>query len=377
MGTADLVPGISGGTVAFILGFYQKLIHSLKLINDSLLEFSFEKMAQNKEVKQAASFLGFLLLGILTAVFSFASILKFLLETPLYYTFLYSLFLGFIFASIYCCLNKVRNWSFKKASILCSGLFLALIFLHLPNEPSQPASYRVKVKQAFNGATNYDAAGQDLTSLSKEHLYILIEKQIVEPQERVFDHKGEEVGSAEELARAPSSQRAWIFLSGALAICALLLPGISGSHILILMGVYSLVIESLVSLSYSLKEMKIPFEALEVLILLGLGILFGIACFSRFLNWLMEKHEETALLTLSGFMIGGMEAVWPYRSFTYQVVPEKIEQGIKAIPGGLLLPSIASWSFLISLLILCFGFFLIFWINRRCCIKSPQSPLSQ
>lgn len=231
MGTADLVPGISGGTIAFILGIYQPLLESLKSFNAPR--------------KTEWRFLATLVSGILTAILSFAHLLHSALSHDVYRVYLYAGFFGLILASFIFCVRQVNTWNWKIAL----GLFL--------------------------GA----ASAYFLTEKTGSHSQAVIDLS--------------------------PGFCLWLMVCGALAVCALLLPGISGSYILTLLGVYPTVIQALVNFTRSL-------EALAILASLGIGILVGAAIFAKAVSWLLKEYPNMSLAVLSGFMIGAIRSLWPF-----------------------------------------------------------------
>ena len=232
MGAADVVPGVSGGTMAFILGIYEELLDAIRSVNArffrSLLSFRL------REAMDAVPwrFLGALVLGILIAIFSLARLLAWLLENqPI---FIWSFFFGLILASI---LTVGRNLDRWNAS---AGIWAAL-----------------------------GTAGA----------YFLVGMVPVNTPEAPW----------------------FLFLSGAVAICAMILPGISGSFILVLLGKYHFVLAAV-------NERNI-----FVLAVVVAGALFGIMSFSRLLSWLLKKHHDMIVAFLLGLMLGSLRKIWPWK----------------------------------------------------------------
>ncbi len=232
MGAADVVPGVSGGTIAFLTGIYQELIDSIKSVNKEafMLLFRGKIGAFFKHINGA--FLFSVLGGILISVFSLARLMKYLLEfhpIPLW-----SFFFGLILASAVYILKGLDRWSIKNIACLIAGVAIAA-YICLATPSSTPESY-------------------------------------------------------------------WfIFLSGAIAICAMILPGVSGSFILLLLGKYSFIMEAVTTLNY------------KVIAVFGAGAMVGIVSFSHLLSWLLKKFYMQTIALLSGFMIGSLLKVWPWK----------------------------------------------------------------
>ena len=239
MGMAEVVPGVSGGTIAFITGIYERLINAIKSVNG---EF-FKKLFQFKIVEAIRHIDGFFLLsllvgmlvGIVTAIFSIA----YLLEN--YPPAVWAFFFGLIVASAIYVLRQIDKWNASTVIILIISAIVAFCIVQLA-----PAE----------GSTSY--------------LYI--------------------------------------YLSGTIAICALMLPGISGSFILLLMGMYKFI-------TGTLKDAMVDFsmDKLIIIVVFGLGCLTGLAGFSRVLSWTFKKYRIQTLAALSGFMIGSLWKIWPWR----------------------------------------------------------------
>lgn len=232
MGAADVVPGVSGGTIAFITGIYDELINSIKSINAASLKMFFTgkwgefwKMINGK-------FLLFLLAGIGISVFSLAKIITWLLVA--YPVLVWSFFFGLVLASTWFVGKDVkeRNWKTGLGFLLGAAL-------------------------AF---------------------YITVATPAETPSHFLF-----------------------IFLCGAIAICAMILPGISGSFILVLLGKYFFIMEAVKALD------------LKVIAIFGIGACVGITSFSRLLSYALSHMRNITLAVLSGFMLGSLNKVWPWK----------------------------------------------------------------
>lgn len=232
MGAADVVPGVSGGTIALITGIYEELIHSLKSINlDSIkLLFGFKLKEFWKAIN--GNFLLILFGGILISVFSLARILKWVLEE--YPILIWAFFLGLIIASAILVLRLVSKWEWSRILAVLIGIVVMLVI------------------------TNFTPA--------------------------------------------ETSERYWfIFIAGAVAICAMILPGISGAFILLILGKYQFILSAV-------SNFDIP-----VLLVFGLGIVAGLLSFSRFLSFLLDSYRDHTIAVLAGFIIGSVNKIWPWK----------------------------------------------------------------
>ncbi|MEZ7942450.1 MAG: DUF368 domain-containing protein, partial [Halioglobus sp.] len=232
MGAADIVPGVSGGTVAFITGIYDQLLDSLRAV-----DLAFLAKLSRLDITGAwqhinGRFLLALLLGIATSIFSLAQLVSWVLEhhpVPLW-----AFFFGLILASAVVLLREVDNWSVPKVLCLLSA-----------------------------GAVAVCIALSPVMSL--------------------------EMGLA------------GVFLAGFLAVCAMILPGISGSFILVLLGMYSTTLVALKSLD------------LVFILVFVIGAGCGLLCFSRLLHWLLQRFHQGTMAVLTGFLFGSLLVVWPWK----------------------------------------------------------------
>ncbi|WP_067146419.1 DUF368 domain-containing protein [Methanobrevibacter olleyae] len=227
MGSADIVPGVSGGTIALITGIYERLIHAISCIKFSFLKPLLKGNMSDFKAKliEEIDFELFipLLLGIAIAFIVLAKVINYLLDTQTAYTF--SFFLGLIFASAYILYTKLDGFNIKLIIITVIGILLSYIFV-------------------------------GLNPIATNHSLIVI------------------------------------FISGLIAICAMILPGISGSFLLVLLGQYQYMLNALNS------------RNLIEIIVFAIGAVIGILGFSRLLNYLLERYESAIMAFLIGIMLG-------------------------------------------------------------------------
>jgi len=255
MGAADVVPGVSGGTIAFISGIYEELLETINVINlnaiRTLKKEGFKAMWKSIN----GNFLFALLLGIGMSIMSLAKLIKWLLENePIL---LWSFFFGLVLASVFFVGKQIKNWNFFKIFMLIFGAALAYYITILPPLANQASS-------------------------------------------------------------------SWfLFFAGALAICAMILPGISGSFILLLLGAYKPVIEAL-----DQRDVK-------TLIIVALGAIVGLLTFSRILKWLFDKYKSITLAVLTGFIAGSLNKIWPWKKI---MESEVIHGKLKVLQEDSVLP---------------------------------------
>ncbi len=239
MGAADVVPGVSGGTIAFITGIYEELIHSIKSIDMEAVKQFFTGKWGSFWKHINGNFLLAVFAGIFIAVVSLARLLEHLLET--HPVLIWSFFFGLILVSSWVVARRIRDWNYGKVVALVAGI----------------------------GTAFY------ITSVTP----------------------------------AQTTDAAWfIILAGTLASCAMILPGISGSFILLLLGKYAFALNAV-------NEVEIG-----SILLLGAGAVIGLLSLSRLLSWLFRKYHDGTVAVLAGFMIGSLNKIWPWKETVETVV---------------------------------------------------------
>jgi len=232
MGAADAVPGVSGGTIAFITGIYEELIDSIRQFNPEAVRILFREGPLSCWRHVNGNFLLALGLGILASLLTLSHLMLYLLDThPIM---IWSFFFGLILVSTWGVIRHVRGWDMNLVAAFVLGALLAYII----------------TEQAPG---NLEATG--LT----------------------------------------------VFLAGTVAICAMILPGISGSFILLLMGLYAPILSAIKGLEWS------------TLLLFMAGCVVGLLSFSRLLSWAFHHHRMLTLALLGGFMLGSLNKIWPWK----------------------------------------------------------------
>lgn len=232
MGAADVVPGVSGGTIAFISGIYEELIDSISKVNLKTLKLWRKEGFSSMWKELNGNFLISLAIGIGLSIITLAKLIRHLLETqPIL---IWSFFFGLVLASIIYVGRQITRWNLGAVILLVSGALVAYFITTLTPQTTD-ASYP------------------------------------------------------------------YVFLSGALAICAMILPGISGSFILLLLGMYKPVLDA------------INDKNVGLLVTLMLGAVVGLLSFSRLLKWLFDHYANLTLAVLTGFIIGSLNKIWPWK----------------------------------------------------------------
>lgn len=232
MGAADVVPGVSGGTIAFITGILDTLLESIRRINPSLV-----KLIRTRGVKAAFEYINgpFLLAvfgGILTSIFTLAKLISYLLVAhPIP---IWSFFFGLIIISVVHMLKQIKGLSVARVLLFFVGAGFAW------------------------GVTMLNPIAMQMTYLN-------------------------------------------VFIGGSIAICAMLLPGISGSFILLLLGLYTSVLSAAKSLD------------IVVLAVFAAGCIFGLLSFSHLLSALLRKYHDATIVFLTGLMLGTLGKIWPWK----------------------------------------------------------------
>ncbi len=277
MGAADIVPGVSGGTMAFILGIYKELVESI-----SSFDAKFIKLLLQMKIKDAMEhfswrFLAAIGIGILIAILSCAKVLEWLLQNRP--TFIWSFFFGLIVASVFVVGRGLEKWSLSTLiAALLGGFFTFFLVGMMP-------------------------------------------------------------------AKTPDTW--WfLFFSGAIAICAMILPGISGAFILVLIGKYH----------YILSAVNNRDILTLLLVLAGAGA--GLLTFVHLLKWLFSKYSDLTLAILTGFLVGSLRKIWPWKSTVHTISDTGTD--LAATVQINIMPLSWNAEFMITLLLILAGFLIVF-----------------
>lgn len=235
MGAADVVPGVSGGTIAFISGIYEELIGTLNNINFLLLKHLKTQGLKSTWKKANGPFLLALLLGVFVSIVSLAKGVEWVLEH-----------------------HPILLWSFFFGLILSSIIYVG------KQIKTTAKDFKIFIAMAIGAAIAY--------------LITTINPSVA------------------------SDTNLFLFFAGALAICAMILPGISGAFILVIIGAYAPVLEAINS------------RNLKTILIFGAGAVVGLLSFSKLLKWLFEKYHRMTLAVITGFMIGSLNKIWPWKT---------------------------------------------------------------
>jgi putative membrane protein len=246
MGAADVVPGVSGGTIAFISGIYEELIESIDKVNIGVF-----KVCKKEGFKVAWSsingtFLLALFSGIAISILSLAKLIKWLLHNEP--VLLWSFFFGLVLASILYIAKQLKDWS--------AQIILAIILTSI-------VSYSITLAEPF----------------------------------------------------ASPDSPFYLLFCGFIAIIAMILPGVSGAFILLILGAYQTAIDTINNLVEGLTtgNMALFKDAFLKFCLLGIGAVIGLKVFSKALNWMFKHQKNLTLAILTGFMIGSLNKIWPWK----------------------------------------------------------------
>ena len=263
MGAADVVPGVSGGTIAFITGIYDELVDSIRSIGFPALKLLFTGRIAAFWKAVNANFLLAVLCGVAVSVFSLAKLITSLLDSQP--VLVWSFFFGLVLASTWFVSRNIKEWNWKTLTAFAAGALVAY--------------------------------------------YITV------------------------ATPAETSEQLWfVFLCGAIAVCAMILPGISGSFILLLMGKYAYIMSAV-------KELNVL-----ILGVFAAGALVGITGFSHVLSYALKHFRSFTLALLTGFMLGSLNKVWPWKVadsfYTDSHGVQKVLTEHNVAPGEQLLPAI-------------------------------------
>ena len=293
MGAADVVPGVSGGTIAFIVGIYDELINSIKSINGESLKLFFtgKLIAFFKQINAAfpgkwiafckqinAAFLFSIILGIGISIFSLAKVITWLLtDHPVL---VWAFFFGLVLASTWFVSKDIKEWNWKTILAFIVGAAVAY--------------------------------------------YITVATPAETPTNLLF-----------------------IFLCGAIAICAMILPGISGSFILVLLGKYFFIMEAVKTFN------------IKIILVFAAGALIGITTFSRLLSFALKHFRNITLSVLTGFMLGSLNKVWPWKETVQTYVDS--HGVVKPLVETNILPNVYVWEAAVLMVV---GFLLVYLLEK-------------
>ena len=255
MGAANVIPGVSGGTIALLTGIFNELIEAL----NAILSVSSWKLLLKGKVKEFwehihGTFLLWLAVGVLVSVFSLAKLMEYVLAYHPIQT--WAFFFGLIVVSGVYMLYDIKGWKVADGVWLVFGIFLGALICMLSPTKTTDASW-------------------------------------------------------------------FILICGAIAICTMILPGISGSFILVLLGKYEYIMSAISELNW------------PVLIMFGVGCVLGLAAFSKFLHWLIARYERPTLITLIGFTLGSLVKVWPWSDKVSVMTAQLMRGGQTAEEAGI------------------------------------------
>ncbi len=256
MGAADVVPGVSGGTIAFLMGIYERLLEAIGSFSIPTMKLFFKGKFKEFAEKTDLFFLLALFAGIATSFITFAKLFKYLLET--YEVLTMSFFFGLIIATVWVVGRRIKEWKISTIIWFLIGATVA-------------------VGISFSGTIE------------------------------------------------GSSNPFYLFFCGFIAICSMILPGVSGSFVLLLLGNYGLLIGALSDFPSALVKFDSVgiIAGLWIIVPFAVGAVVGILTFAKVLSWLFDNYENSLLAILTGFVLGSLSIIYPWK----QVVRSEMIHG--------------------------------------------------
>lgn len=251
MGAADVIPGVSGGTIAFIMGIYDEFVGSIASINAEAVRLLLKGKIREFWKHINGNFLLSLVAGIGISVVALAGLMQMLLRDHPIQT--WAFFFGLIVASSIFIIRGISGWKLREGAFLALGVILGVVICTLSPTNTPDALW-------------------------------------------------------------------FVFISGAIAICAMILPGISGSFILLILGKYQFIMENITTCVENIgalwgsagADAGAFWNAAGVMVVFMVGAVVGILAFSKFLHWLLARWNKETLIVLAGFIIGSLVKVWPW-----------------------------------------------------------------
>ena len=281
MGVANVIPGVSGGTIALITNIYEELVNTLRSFDRKALELLFSFKMKELAKYTNLYFLTAVFSGSIISVFTIAILFEYLFAN--YPVLIWSLFFGLIVASVIFVGKRVQNWNVKSTITLILGTTIAI-------------------------------------SLS-----------FMEPA-------------------TENSNLLFVFICGIIGISGMMLPGLSGSYILILLGNYKLLMVTAVT------ELDI-----SLLGIFFLGSVFGLISFSHLLSWVLTRYKDATLALLTGFILGSLNIIWPWKQITKSI---KINDEVKIIAYNSNLPAEIDSNTLFAIILMIAGFLLVYLLEN-------------
>ena len=297
MGAANVIPGVSGGTVAFITGIYERLIHAVKSVDIVAVKLLFSGKFGDFAKRIDLSFLLWLGAGVVVSILTLASVLKYLFAN--HEVLVWAFFFGLILASVYFVGKQVKHWSVGAVIGFLVGAGIAIGVALL-----KPASENDSI------------------------WYLLI--------------------------------------CGVIAMASMIIPGLSGSFVLLLLGNYQLImIESVAGLK------SLDSEAFRILIPVGIGAVLGVIALSRLLAWVFDRYHDLAVALLTGFVAGSLLIIWPWKTAQIEVFEAAGKVKEKVVGYEWYLPGMSGTT-LLALGIMVLGFFAV-WLMEKLGAAKPES----
>jgi len=280
VGVANIIPGVSGGTIALITGIFERLIHAIKSFDLSALRLLLKGDWKSFASQTDFYFLLALFSGVIVAIVLLARIFDFLFQS--YPVYIWSFFFGLILASVYFVGKTVERWRISVYLNFALGTAIALMFTFLT-----PAT--------------------------------------------------------------ENSSFLYLVLCGVVAVCSMILPGLSGSFVLILLGNYQLVAID-----------AINNRDIGILLPVLLGAVGGLIAFSHLLSWVFKRYKDQTIALLTGFILGSLGVIWPWKNPIEQVFGDKV----KVVGYDYFLPQM-NMEFLIAVIVIIAGIAAIWWMERN------------
>lgn len=295
MGAANVIPGVSGGTIALITGIFERLINSIKSFNLTALKLFFtgkwKAFAEHVDLK----FLVAVFLGIAAAILSVAKLFKFLFEN--YPVYIWAFFFGLIIASIYYVGRTVNKWNLGSILFFAIGTGIALLI-------------------AFG------------TPAQENHNFL------------------------------------YLILCGVVGTCSMILPGLSGSYVLLLMGNYEYVMIDAVNMLTTS-----PWEGIKILIPVVIGAVIGLLAFAHLLSWIFKNFHDQTVALLTGFILGSTPIIWPWK----HAITNALKDGTEKVVGYQWQWPAINTEFFIALVIMLLGAAIII-VTEQLASKKEKQP---
>ena len=372
-GAVDSAPSISGATVYYVVGIYRNLLESITRAWDAFFAAIRQRSFSPLINEPALRYLLVLKAGVVFSFLSFAHTILVCLQDERTRPLLFSIFFGFVLGSAFLCLRQVLSWNIRRTSLFVLGLTLGLCLVYNPTLFPE-SLYSVPVTVNLTPAANVDVEHARLLHVPFSALESIARQGVLDTSNSIIDEHTslpislESKGFVSLLPFQP-----YTIMTGVIVALALLMPGVSGSYILNVLGSYCTVLSAIMAVVSGIFCFSFPVEAWGLLLNLGIGVLVGLLFLSKIVLRFFEKYPCSTQAFVSGMMFGSIFCLWPFQKVAFVIDPLRVKQGLLLVGLERYVPSLhecaTSWPLLLATMC---AFCAVFFLRRF----SKQEPIA-